>query len=157
MDKALIPGTGGKTGGSSDPVVTLRVMPGGHTATSKTKMKNLTPVWRERFELAAPDVLAGGWHGDAAGQGGQGGEASKATVAASGAASGAAAPAGETGGGGGGGGVGGGGADGRAMLEVVVDDYDHASGNDFMGKLLIPLADLKVGRCHTYSHSCQFG
>ena len=52
MDKALIPGTGGKTGGSSDPVVTLRVMPGGHTVTSNTKMKNLTPVWRERFECS---------------------------------------------------------------------------------------------------------
>ena len=56
MDQAMIPGTGGKAGGSSDPVVTLRVMPGGHTMTSTTKMKNLTPVWRERFELAAPDV-----------------------------------------------------------------------------------------------------
>ena len=79
MDKNLL-----SKGGSSDPLVKFNCV---HSkATSTTKMKQLSPEWKESFVLAAD------------------------------------APDG--------------------FLEVVMEDYDKISGNDFMGLVKIPLIQL---------------
>ena len=158
MDKSLL---GGK--GSSDPIVTIRV--GGHEHVSPLKKKTLAPRWNWRCCIPAvnpKNVLLETTSGADVGEGGKKKKKKKKkdkkrkkkdksdsreevkAEAEPEAAPAAAEPAVHN-------------HDGLECvklsdsdadfhIEIIVDDWDAASGNDFMGRLVIPIKPLKHKR-----------